>query len=65
MSFGDAIQALKFGRKIARSHWGGYWELSDNDEFTDQVIVAHCKDGRICPATPYQEDILAEDWKIL
>jgi hypothetical protein len=27
MNFGEALQALKEGKKVTRSIWGGYWEF--------------------------------------
>jgi hypothetical protein len=37
------------------------WEITD--EPMAKMIVAACKDGSFAPATPYQADILAEDWE--
>lgn len=72
MNFGQAIEALKKGKKIKRDHWGGYWfldqaiVLSDQSKLTNKSIFAHLKDnGGIVPATAYQEDILAEDWEVI
>jgi hypothetical protein len=75
MTFGEAVEALKRGEKVARAIWGGYWvaemvqivdhRIGARDEYND-MIVAHLKDnGGIAPAQPYQADLLATDWKII
>lgn len=30
MNFGDALQALKNGKRVTRSVWGGYWYLASD-----------------------------------
>lgn len=78
MNFSQALEALKQGKKVKRAIWGGYWYLKSNvvvdvipGESMDSVgvvrtlIVAKLKDGGYAPATPYQGDILAEDWEIV
>ena len=78
MNFGEALAALKEGKKVSRSVWGGFWILARNVKIayakygdtetqeTPQLILAILKDGKgIAPATPYQEDLLAEDWSVI
>jgi len=81
MNFGEALQALKEGKHIKRSVWGGHWSLIKNagvagdtpmmEGYTrtasmDNIIVASLRDNQGCaPAQPYQSDILAEDWMIV
>lgn len=81
MNFGEALAALKEGKKVARSIWGGYWMLVGDAHFSGfsgdtwngpvtaqfkYIIVAVLKDNkRYAPAQPYQEDLLAEDWRIV
>lgn len=71
--FDKALQLMKEGKRVKRKHWGGYWFIPGNWEATlfvgdirhrfNPMIVACLKDdGGYAPATPYQEDILAEDW---
>lgn len=66
MNFGQALEALKEGKKVKRAHWGGYWVIENWDkidvEYVCPLIVAYLKDGRFAPASAYQEDLLAEDW---
>lgn len=80
MNFGEALAALKEGKKVARSVWGGYWQLFNFIDVTahpqhnlpgeyfsmKEFIVAVLRDGQgHAPATPYQQDLLAEDWRIV
>lgn len=79
MNFGEALQALKEGKKVTRAIWGGYWRLypaamiamtgiqsqPDGTGIIEDIIVAHLKDGKAAPAQPYQPDLLAEDWQIV
>lgn len=30
MNFGEALQALKNGKRVTRAIWGGYWQLVKN-----------------------------------
>jgi hypothetical protein len=79
MNFGEALQALKEGRKIKRETWGGYWYLATNVygehnalnsariPFGMSVFIIAVLEysGIKVPASPYQTDLLAEDWEIL
>jgi hypothetical protein len=79
MNFGEALQALKEGKKVTRSIWGGYWEPHHKamlqsgsgsvdfiTRYFDLFVVAVLKDNKgNAPAQPYWEDILAEDWQIV
>jgi hypothetical protein len=78
MNFGEALQALKEGKKVKREIWGGYWELINEAKVHDcelplpvtfgmsNFIIAILKNsGGIVPAQPYQQDLLAEDWQII
>jgi hypothetical protein len=74
MSFSEALECMKRGMKVKRKHWGGYWFIpkrvlvSDNG-FAHEVnptIMACLKNaGGYIQATPYMEDLLAEDWEIV
>lgn len=78
MNFGEALQALKEGKNIKRSIWGGFWYLANNVDANHsevneiagfdmpQMIVAVLRNnGGSAPAQPYQADLLAEDWEIV
>lgn len=65
LTFGLAVEAMKKGFKVARAGWGGYWNLEKINILSEPTIVAYCKDGSIQAATPYQCDMLADDWVIV
>lgn len=65
MTFGLAIEAMKKGFKVTRKIWGGFWQLEEIHGMVAPVIIAHLKTGGKCPATAYQEDMLADDWRIV
>lgn len=70
LDFGQAIDAMKAGKKVKREAWGGYWTIEEWEkidlETSLPLIVAYLKDGGgYAPAQPYQADILAEDWVIV
>lgn len=77
MTFGEALERLKQGKKVKRSIWGGYWFLMEKPQVAQvdeqgyvqgadllPTIFAVLKDGLgVTVATPYQSDILASDWE--
>jgi hypothetical protein len=73
MNFGDALNALKLGNKVARDGWNGkgMWiELiaDDNQMFKDRplrpyLMMATAQQDYV-PWVASQSDILAEDWFI-
>lgn len=74
LTFGQALEKLKEGKKVKRKHWLGYWEIStmtymeDLSDWMGRVIVARRLGGNPdlnAPATAYQEDMLAEDWEVV
>lgn len=66
MNFGKALEALKNGEKVKREKWGGYWKLENLSDLDSPIIVAILKSTyKRVAATPYQEDLLAEDWEII
>lgn len=69
MNFSQALEAIKEGKKVKRAHWGGYWKKEEFELYgtneDGEMIVAFLTDKSIAPATPYQADLLAEDWEIV
>ena len=79
MNFGEAIEALKSGKKVAREGWNGkgmYLYLADGDLLTDAIgdgsfpfidtIVIKTVDNKYCIGwIASQTDMLAEDWNIV
>ena len=79
MNFGEAIEALKSGKKVAREGWNGkgvYLYLADGNLLTDAIgdgsfpfidtIVIKTVDNKYCIGwLASQTDMLAEDWTIV
>lgn len=79
MNFGQAIEALKQGKKVARAGWNGkgmYLYLADGKLLTDAIdngsfpftdtIVIKTSDNKYCIGwLASQTDMLAEDWEIV
>lgn len=75
LSFGQAIEALKIGEKVARPGWnGGGMHLEaqhpdKNSKMTHPYLfmtIPGCKEGtRLLPWQPAQVDIFATDWLIV
>lgn len=80
MNFGLAIEALKLGKKVARSGWNGkgiYLELQVPDEHSKMTLpyiyivtsglITDNPDAPkgVCPWLASQTDMLADDWYIV
>jgi len=73
MNFGQALELLKQGKKLARNNWNGkgmYILLQIPDEHSKMTIPYIYMDSTqsnsnakvVVPWLPSQSDILAEDW---
>jgi len=71
MNFGQAIEALKAGHKVARAGWNGknMWlalqRPDTNSKMTLPYIYMFTAQGDLVPWLASQTDVLAEDWSIL
>jgi hypothetical protein len=71
MNFGQAIQALKDGKKVSRNGWNGknMWlalQVPDaNSKMSLPYIYMFTADAKLVPWLASQTDILAEDWGIV
>lgn len=78
MTFGDALEALKIGKKVARTGWnskGMYLYLADGKLLTEEIgdgsypftdtVVMKTADNMFVPWLASQTDMLAEDWHIV
>lgn len=78
LTFGEALSAIKKGKMVTRGIWDGYWYMEsitfDGNEGRNKgfrviqnkyVIMAKLKSGEYAVASPYQSDLLAEDWMIV
>lgn len=66
LSFGEAIQALKNGAKIGRWHRDDiYIWLREACSDSQACLMVNTVNGEIYPWTPNQQEILAENWRII
>lgn len=75
LTYGQAMDlCIHKGKKISRPHWDGYWFVpttmvegrdNDGDFIMNKMIVACLKDGTFAPATPYAEDMFAQDYLVV
>jgi len=71
MSFGNAIDEMKNGHKLARKGWNGkgmYLEMQAPDEHSKMghpYIYMKGVDGKLFPWNPNNLDMLADDWGIV
>ena len=70
MNFGDAVTALKEGKKVCRSGWNGkgmWLALQVPDEHSKMslpYIYLSTPDGKLVPWLASQTDVLGEDWDL-
>jgi hypothetical protein len=68
LNFGDAILALKQGKRVCRDGWNGknmYLELQVPDEHSKMTlpyIYMFTAQGDLVPWLASQADMLGEDW---
>ncbi|MGL4821075.1 MAG: DUF2829 domain-containing protein [Bacilli bacterium] len=68
LSFGQALELVKTGSKVARQNWNGkgmYVELQEPTELskmTRPYLYMKTVDDQLVPWVASQTDILAEDW---
>lgn len=71
MNFGEAIAALKRGRKVARKGWNGkgMWlnlQVPDaHSKMSLPYIYMKTADDHLVPWLASQTDMLSEDWQIV
>lgn len=76
LTYGQAMdRCIHKGKKVARASWEGYWFVpttmiegrdNDGDFIMNKMVVACLKDNAgFVPATPYQDDMFAQDWMVV
>lgn len=71
LNFGQAIEAMKSGSKVARDGWNGkgMWialQVPDQHSKMQQPYIYMCPvGGKLVPWLASQADMLANDWQIL
>jgi hypothetical protein len=70
MDFGQALNLLRAGFKVARTDWNaaGQWVAlqvpDDHSKMRRPYLYLRPVDGNLVPWAATQSDVLAEDWKI-
>ncbi len=70
LNFGQAIEAMKMGSKVARDGWNGkgMWialQVPDQHSKMQQPYIYMCPvGGKLVPWLASQADMLANDWLI-
>ncbi len=71
LNIGDAVEALKHGRQVARAGWNGkgMWLMlqptSRGAAMTVPYVFMQTVQGDLVPWLCSQTDLLAEDWEVL
>ena len=71
MDIGDAVHALRLGRKVAREGWNGrnmWLELQTPDEHSKMTlpyVFMSTAQGDLVPWLCSQTDLLADDWETI
>lgn len=71
LNFGEALDALKDGKKVARKGWNGpnQWlamqRPDENSKMTLPYIYISTVTGDLVPWLASQTDLLADDWTIV
>lgn len=71
MNFGQAIEAMKAGKKVAREGWNGKGmhialQVPDEHSKMRKPYIYMCPvDGELVPWLASQTDILAEDYTVV
>lgn len=71
ITFSEALEAVKQGRKIQRKNWNGPGQFveiqrpDDNSKMGLPYLYITTVDGKRVPWAPSQTDVLADDWRTL
>lgn len=63
MKFKEALELMKLGLKVKRSHWSGYWQLEYGK------VMMYCKNGEVLDLRQTDDtlftlsNIVADDWE--
>ena len=71
VGFGEALEHLRFGTRLARAGWNGKNMLiclqvpDSRSRMTVPYIYMYTATGQVVPWVASQTDILAEDWFVV
>jgi hypothetical protein len=71
MKFGDAIEAMREGKKVRRSGWNGKGMSLEavmppppDSPITEPYVMIHNTKGRTNAWNASQQDLFANDWEV-
>ena len=64
MNIGEAVNALKEGKRITRGTWYGNNQYVVKSTSPTEFLIHHKHDGTVTPWAPNQDDIMAENFLI-
>jgi len=65
MNFGEALEALKAGKKVKRKSWDTFLFIKTDDYSRFPVIYTDISQQEPKIYDPHQDDLLAEDWVVV
>ncbi|MCA6392168.1 MAG: DUF2829 domain-containing protein [Cytophagales bacterium] len=65
VNFGEAIEALKAGKKVKRSEWDDFLVIGEPKDYPFPVIFIKIAYSGTRDYFASSDDLLAEDWVIL
>lgn len=71
MEIGQAIEAMRNGRKVSRDGWNGPWQFlelqvpDEHSKMTRPYVFITTVTGDRVPWMASQTDLLASDWKVI
>jgi hypothetical protein len=65
MNFGEALEALKAGKKVRRREWDSFLFIKEDEDYPFPVIYVDVEFLELETYTPQHDDLLAEDWVIV
>ena len=65
MNFGEALEALKAGKKVRRREWDAFLFIKEDEDYPFPVIYVDVECLEPKTYTPQHDDLLAEDWVVV
>ena len=65
MNFGEALEALKAGKKVRRREWDAFLFIKEDEDYPFPVIYVDVEFLEPKTYTPHPDDLFAEDWVIV
>ncbi len=65
MTFGFAVEAMRKGCKVTRREWGGEWIALCSPNTDSAYFYMFTRDDQVVRWVPGDDDILADDWRVV